>query len=235
MRNGETLKMHRKSINSAVGFNWSCQAGMRWKGRPQNVMERTNGRLLDCIRKALLHLWWASKSAPLDKRPSDLCSHPWVTWSSQHQSATNTIFEELNWKFVPLYLSKTLLSVTSPTLFFTRLCGSHSDALLVSRAFFTSWLLSELLVHILLGYSFRYWLILSKIHFYFVIFQNILRDGLTFSYWHSNSTLICCALSSFCSQKNSSISVQFLQNSNTLVEIWFFLPRQVGISNYTVS
>lgn len=93
------------------------------------------------------------KSAPLDKRPSDLCLHPWITWSSQHQSAANTIFEELNWKFVPLYLSKTLLSVTSPTSVFTRLCGSHSDALLVSRAFFTSWLLSELLVHILLGYS----------------------------------------------------------------------------------
>ena len=90
--------------------------------------------LLDCVERPWVAYGGPPKSAPLDKRPPDLCLDPWATWSSQHQSATSTIFEELNWKFVPLYLSKTLLSITSPTLVFTRLCGFHSDALLVSRA-----------------------------------------------------------------------------------------------------
>lgn len=174
------------------------------------------------------------KSAPLDKRPSDLCldPEPRDPPSTRVQLA---IFEELNWKCVPLYLSKTLLSVTSPTLVFTRPCGSHSDALLVSRAL------------LLPGFSQSYWctfflgtlflltdfgqgiLLLCHIPKYIKRWSYFLL--LTFQF----NIHLLCFIGFFSSQKDSSISVQFLQNSNALVEIWFFLLRPVGISNYTVS
>ena len=156
-------------------------------------------------------------------------------WSSQHQSATSTLFEELNWKFVPLYLSKTLLSITSPTLVFTRLCGSHSDALLVSRALllpgfsWSCWCISFLGTLFLLTDFGQGILLLCHIPKYSKRWPYFLLLTFQFNiHW-------LCFIGFFSSQKNSSISVQFLQNSNTLVEIWFFLLRQVGISNYTVS
>ena len=189
--------------------------------------------LLDCVERPWVAYGGPPKSVPLDKRPPDLCLDPWATWSSQHQSATSTIFEELNWKFVPLYLSKTLLSITSPTLVFTRLCGFHSDTLLVSRALFLAFL------GVVGAYPFwvlfSYWLILGKVLLLCHILKYIKRwPYFLFLTFQFNSHWLCF-IGFFSSQKNSSISVQFLQNSNTLVEIWFVLLRQVGISNYTVS
>lgn len=235
VRNGETLKMYRKSINRTMGFNRSCQAGMHWKWRPQDVLKGTNTRLPDYVKKTLCRLWRASEECAPRQAPVWPLLRPWTTWSSQHQSAASAIFEELNWKCVPLYLSKTLLSVTSPTLVFTRPCGSHSDALLVSRAL------------LLPGFSQSYWctfflgtlflltdfgqgiLLLCHIPKYIKRWSYFLL--LTFQF----NIHLLCFIGFFSSQKDSSISVQFLQNSNALVEIWFFLLRPVGISNYTVS
>lgn len=97
------------------------------------------------------------------------------------------------------------------TLVFTRPCGSHSDALLVSRALllpsfsqiiellYSSWVLFSLLTDF------------GQVSFYFVIFQNILRDGLTFLLTFQFNIHLLCFIGFFSSQKNSSISVQFLQ------------------------